>query len=110
MTFRVIDPPIAPTTPIGPNRPRLMSMVFAAALAAGLGAAFLMSQFRPTFLSQSTLREATGLPILGSISMSWTDQQKKRHKKKRYALWASVVSLFGAYGAAMAAILIKASA
>ena len=110
MTFRVIDPPIAPTTPVGPNRPRLMSIVFAVALAAGLGAAFLMSQFRPTFLSQATLREATGLPILGSISMSWTDQQKKRHKKKRYALWASVVSLFGAYGAAMAAILIKASA
>ncbi len=110
MTFRVIDPPTAPVFPIGPNRPRLMSLVFAAALAAGLGAAFLMSQFRPTFLSQSSLREATGLTVLGSISMNWTDEQKARHKKRRYALWASVASLFGAYGAVMAVILIKASA
>ncbi|MFP5392409.1 MAG: XrtA system polysaccharide chain length determinant [Gammaproteobacteria bacterium] len=110
MTFRVIDPPIAPTRPIGPNRPRLMSVVLVLALAAGLGVALLMSQFRPTFLSQSALREATGLPILGSIGMNWTDEQKKRHKKKRYALWASVLALFGAYGAAVAATLIRASA
>ncbi len=110
MTFRVIDPPVAPVVPIGPNRPRLMSLVMVFALAAGLGTAFLMSQFRPTFLSQMTLREATGLPILGSISMSWTDEQKALHKKKRYALWASILSLFGAYGAVMVAIMIKAAA
>jgi polysaccharide chain length determinant protein (PEP-CTERM system associated) len=110
MTFRVIDPPVAPLKPIGPNRPRLMSLVLVAALAAGLGAAFLMSQFRPTFLSQASLREATGLPILGTISMSWTEVQKKRHRNRRYALWASVASLFGAYGAAMAATLLRASA
>jgi polysaccharide chain length determinant protein (PEP-CTERM system associated) len=110
MTFRVIDPPIAPITPIGPNRPQLLSIVLVAALALGLGAALLMSQFRPTFLSQSALRESTGLPVLGTISMNWTAEQKTRHKKRRYALWASIFSLFGVYGAAMAAVLVKASA
>ena len=109
MTFRVVDPPTAPSTPIGPNRPRLLSLVMVLALAAGLGGAFLMSQFRPTFLSQASLREISGLPILGSISMNWTDEQKALHKKKRYALWASVLSLFGAYGAVMAVIMIRAA-
>ncbi len=107
LTFRVIDPPTAPVTPIGPNRPRLMSMVFALALAAGLGVALLMSQFRPTFLSQAALRDVTGLPILGSISMNWTADQQAKHKKRLYALAASVIMLFGAYGAVMAAIMFR---
>ncbi|QYF95054.1 chain length-determining protein [Massilia sp. PAMC28688] len=107
LTFRVIDPPTAPTTPVGPNRPRNASLVFVLALAAGLGVALLMSQFRPTFLSQSSLREVTGVPILGSISMNWTDEQKSLQKKRMYALAASVFMLFGAYAVVMAAILIK---
>ena len=107
LTFRVIDPPIAPMTPAGPNRPRLLSMVFALALAGGLGAALLMSQFRPTFLSQAALRDVTGVPILGSISMNWTTDQQAKHKKRLYALAASVIMLFGAYGAIMAATLFR---
>jgi polysaccharide chain length determinant protein (PEP-CTERM system associated) len=110
MTFRVVEPPVAPTKPTGPNRPQLLSIVLVVALGAGLGVALLMSQFRPTFLSQAALRDATGLPILGSISMNWTEAQKNRHKKRRYVLWASIVSLLGAYGAAMAAVLAKATA
>jgi polysaccharide chain length determinant protein (PEP-CTERM system associated) len=107
LTFRVIDPPTAPITPVGPKRPQLMSLVFVVALAAGLGVALLMSQFRPTFLSQASLREVTGVPILGSISMNWTGEQQARHKKRLYALAASVFMLFGTYGAVMAVILIR---
>ena len=107
LTFRVIDPPTAPLTPAGPPRARYMTAVFALALAAGLGVALLMSQFRPTFLSQASLREVTGVPILGSISMNWTPEQKAAHKKRLYALAASVFMLFGAYGAVMVAILIR---
>ncbi|UUZ51366.1 hypothetical protein LP420_19035 [Massilia sp. B-10] len=83
--------------------------MFVLALACGLGVALLMSQFRPTFLSQASLREVTGLPILGSISMNWTPEQQSRHKKRLYGLVASVFMLFGTYGAVMAAILIRPS-
>ena len=107
LTFRVIDPPTVPSAPVGPNRPRLFSVVFVIALAAGLGVALLMSQFRPTFLSQAALRDVTGVPILGSISMNWTPAQKARQKKRLYGLAASVFALFGAYGTVMAAILIR---
>jgi polysaccharide chain length determinant protein (PEP-CTERM system associated) len=107
LTFRVIDPPTAPAQPSGPNRLRLFSLVFVGALAAGLAVAFLMSQLRPTFLSQGVLREVTGLPVLGSISMNWTDQQTIRRKRRLYALGVAVLVLFGTYGAGMAAILVK---
>jgi polysaccharide chain length determinant protein (PEP-CTERM system associated) len=105
LTFRVIDPPTVPTQPSGPNRMRLFSLVFAGALIAGIAVAFLMSQVRPTFLSQSTLREVTGLPVLGAIGMNWTDAQTVRRKRRLVALGVSVLVLFGAYGAGVAAIL-----
>ncbi len=109
LTFRVIDPPTVPLAPAGPNRPRLFSMVFAAALLAGLVVALLMSQVRPTFLSQASLREVTGVPILGTIGMNWTTEQKVKRRRRLYAMGASVFALFGAYGGVMAAILIRPS-
>jgi polysaccharide chain length determinant protein (PEP-CTERM system associated) len=109
LTFRVIDPPTVPLTPAGPNRPRLFSLVFAGALVAGLVVALLMSQVRPTFLSQTALREVTGVPILGSIGMNWTNEQKVKRRRRLYAMGASVLALFGAYGGVMAAILIRPS-
>ncbi|MGO4477836.1 XrtA system polysaccharide chain length determinant [Massilia sp. 2TAF26] len=105
LTFRVIDPPTVPTQPAGPNRLRLFSLVFAGALAAGIAVAFLMSQLRPTFLSQATLRDVTGVPVLGSIGMNWTAEQTVRRKRRLAALGVSVLVLFGIYGAGMAAIL-----
>jgi polysaccharide chain length determinant protein (PEP-CTERM system associated) len=105
LTFRVIDPPTVPSKPSGPNRLRLFSLVFVGALAAGIAVAFLMSQVRPTFLSQSALREVTGLPVLGTIGMNWTSDQTVRRKRRLVALGVSVLVLFGAYGAGVAAIL-----
>jgi polysaccharide chain length determinant protein (PEP-CTERM system associated) len=109
LTFRVIDPPTVPLSPSGPNRPRLFSLVFAGALVAGLVVALLMSQVRPTFLSQSSLREVTGVPILGTIGMNWTTEQKVKRRRRLYAMGASVLALFGAYGGVMAVILIRPS-
>jgi len=107
LTFRVIDPPLAPALPTGPNRLQLFSLVFVGALIAGLAGALLLSQLRPTFLSQAALREATGLPILGSVSMNWTAEQTVLRKRRLIALAASVLVLFGAYAAGVAAILIR---
>jgi polysaccharide chain length determinant protein (PEP-CTERM system associated) len=107
LSFRVIDPPTVPLQPSGPNRLRLFSLVFAFALVAGLATAFLMSQVRPTFLTQGNLRDVTGLPVLGAIGMNWTAEQTVKRKRRLVALGFSVLILFGAYGAGMAAILIR---
>jgi polysaccharide chain length determinant protein (PEP-CTERM system associated) len=106
LSFRVIDPPTVPSQPSGPNRLRLFSLVFAGALVAGLAVAFLMSQVRPTFMSQSALREVTGLPVLGAIGMNWTAEQTVRRKRRLVGLGVSVLVLFGVYGAGLAAILV----
>jgi polysaccharide chain length determinant protein (PEP-CTERM system associated) len=108
MSFRVIDPPVVPQTPVGPNRVRFYSIVFASALLAGLGGAFLMSQIRPTFLSQHSLREVTGLPILGSIGMNWTEQQKTSRRRRLYAFGLAVASLLTAFGGVMTVTFLRA--
>lgn len=107
LTFRVIDPPLAPNTPSGPNRLQLFTAVFFAALAAGLAGAFLLSQLRPTFLTQAALRDSTGLPILGAVSMNWTAEQTVLRKRRMIGLAAAVLLLFCAYGAGITAILVR---
>lgn len=110
MTFRVIEPPLAAAKPSGPNRLALFSAVFAAALLAGLVGAFLMAQVRPTFLSHAALREATGVPVLGSINMHWTASQTVMRKRRLMGLGAAVLVLFGAYGVGVAAMLAGSAA
>ena len=46
--FRVIEPPIVPFKPSGPERAMLNVMVLLAALGAGIGLAVLLAQLRPT--------------------------------------------------------------
>ncbi|HJV74662.1 MAG TPA: XrtA system polysaccharide chain length determinant [Noviherbaspirillum sp.] len=108
MSFRVVDPPMVPMTPNGPNRARLFSLLFAGALAVGIACAFLMSRIRPTFLTQYSLREATGLPVLGTVSMQWTDLEKKRQAKDFYAFGLSSILLLLTFGGVMARMLLTA--
>ncbi|MES2072242.1 MAG: XrtA system polysaccharide chain length determinant [Pseudomonadota bacterium] len=107
MTFRVIDPPTLPLTPVGPNRLRLFSIVFVAALIVGMLGAVLMSKIRPTFLSHIDLLEATGLPILGTVSMNWTEGEKTRRKRSLYAFGLSSFVLLFFYVGVMATMYLR---
>ena len=109
MNFRVIDPPQVPSVSNWPNRPLLISGVLLAALGAGLALAFLMSQLRPTMNDERRLREISGLPVLGTVVMSWTEAQKKQRKKGLVALAISFGSLVSAYAALMAVLMLTAA-
>lgn len=109
MDFRVIDPPQVPAVPKAPNRWLLMSLVLLAAFGGGVGVAFLISQLRPAFNDERRLQEVSGLPVLGTVVMAWTDAQKARRKKGLIALLLSFLSLLSAYAAIMAALGIAAS-
>jgi polysaccharide chain length determinant protein (PEP-CTERM system associated) len=107
MDFRVIDPPTVPSTPNAPNRRMLMSMVMLFAVGAGIGAAFLLSQIRPTFNDEKKLREISGLPVFGTVAMAWTDVQRSKRRKGLVALLLSFLSLVSAYGTIMAALTLR---
>lgn len=109
MSFRVIDPPQVPLAPTAPNRLRLMSLVLLAALGGGLGAALLINQMRPTFNDERRLREVSGIQVLGTVAMAWTDKQKKRRARGLFAVLLSFLSLLSAYGAIMASLMLTAA-
>lgn len=95
--FRIVDPPEVPLKPAAPNRPMLLSLVMAVALGLGVAVAFVLSQARTTFPSVMQLRQATNLPVLGSISLVTSDQQRSQSR-----LWFGVfgigfVGLIGIY-------------
>ena len=91
--FRVIDPPSQPLKPAAPNRILLMPAAGVLALAAGLAFAFLLSQIRPTFQDARSLREFSGLPLLGTVSMVANEQRRSR-KRRGLMLFAGALTSF----------------
>jgi len=109
MGFRIIDPPQVPLAPSAPNRPRLVAMVLAAALGGGFGLALVLSQMRTTFNDERKLRETSGLRVLGSVAIAWTDKQKKRRARGILALLFSFLSLLSTFAAIMVSLLLSAA-
>jgi hypothetical protein len=54
---------------VWPNRNLLLLLGLVASVAAGLAAAFIRDQSRPTFFDLRTLRNITQVPILGAVSL-----------------------------------------
>ena len=96
--FQVIDPPSAKFEPVSPNRPLLVIGVFVLALGAGIGAAYLLHLLRPVFVSTRQLTAATGIPVLGAVSMAWAEKHRvERHRSTvRYAVLSTGLLLTAA--------------
>jgi protein tyrosine kinase modulator len=78
VTFRVIDPPFVPSVPSEPNKLLLNSLVLVAALGLGAAVALLMSLIKPVIVDQQSLVKLAGLPLLGSVTLIPTAEQKKQ--------------------------------
>ncbi len=107
MDFRVIDPPRVPLMPSSPNRPLLYTLVLLGGLLSGLALAFAMSQIRPMFTDREALREFTGLPLLGSVSMIWTPEQRRKSRRRTLVYAMTCFALLCAYGVVMTANLLR---
>jgi polysaccharide chain length determinant protein (PEP-CTERM system associated) len=95
VTFRVIDPPFVPSMPSEPNKLLLNSIVLVLALGIGAALALMASLIKPVVVDQQSLVKLTGLPLLGSVTLIPTAEQKKRET------WGLV-----AYSSIMAVLLI----
>lgn len=98
--FRLIDPPSLPNKPAAPNRVMLMLAAALAAIAGGFGVAFLASRFRPTVLDARILRELSGLPVLGAVSMIPSPERQRRERRWGLAFYGCVGAYVGMMGLA----------
>lgn len=104
--FRLIDPPRASNKPVAPNRTLLFPLGLLLGLFAGLFVAFAASQIRPVFFDGKTLREATGLPLLGTVSLIPNEARRLKERASLRRFLAATAALFVAYGAGIAALLL----
>ncbi|MCC5870254.1 MAG: lipopolysaccharide biosynthesis protein [Gammaproteobacteria bacterium] len=95
--FRVIDPPTSPSAPVAPKRPFMLLFVLAAGLGGGGGGAWLLAQLQPVFPTPRSLREVTGLPVLGAISLTWRDKHRVRRRAELLSFGFGCVALVAVF-------------
>ena len=110
--FRLIDPPRASSTPVAPNRLLLLPLGLLLAIAGGLFVAFVASQLRPVFFDGKALREETGLPLLGIVSLlpNETRQKQERSSLIRFLLAGAALVITYAAGIAVLTYLSQRAA
>ena len=81
LKFKIADAPNVPLKPSSPNRELLFSVVLVAGIGMGVGVALLIYMLRPTVMSTAQLRQLTGLPILGTISMKISPVLEEKYRQ-----------------------------
>jgi polysaccharide chain length determinant protein (PEP-CTERM system associated) len=99
--FRIVDPPVTPGFPSGPNRPLLLSAVLVLGVGAGIAVALGLSLLNTAYVTVRQLRDDIGLPVLGAIS-AIVDSRKKISKIIDHSLFVICgMSIFFLYGGTM---------
>ncbi len=78
--FKILQPPKLPGKPAGPKRILQHVLVLFAGFGAGLGLAFLVSQFSPVLFRSSQLKTITDYPVLGVVGHLEITKVKRRNR------------------------------
>jgi polysaccharide chain length determinant protein (PEP-CTERM system associated) len=95
LKFKIADPPTKPTKPSSPNRKLFYSLILVGGIILGFAVAFLIYFIRPVFMSSRQVRVVTGLPSLGSVSL--TNQGISKEKGVDWVLLLTIASTISGY-------------
>jgi hypothetical protein len=101
INFQVVDAPVVPVLPSGPNRLLLLSAALAVSLGAGVAWSLLMLLLFPTFVDTKQLRKLIDLPVLGSIGLQMTDEQEKLRLVRLRTYLLAISMLIVSYGSVL---------
>ena len=91
--FRIIEPPRTAPAAVQPNRVSLAALSALLAIAAGVGAALLRAKLRPVVGTPKALRELSGRPVLGSVSLIMNPQALRAQRAGSFGLAAGAGTL-----------------
>ncbi len=95
--FQIIDSPIVPKSPIGPQRPLFISAVLLMSIAIGAAFALFLDQARPVFLTTHHLSRETSLPVYGAVTLKLTEEKLRAERTTMAAFVMLVILMFGFY-------------
>lgn len=95
--FRIIEPPVVPLKPIGPNRYLFATIVLLAGFGIGGAFAFLLNRIFPVFNSTNELRDSLQIPVLGSVSVYLSEKAKKEARRSRRRFSYAAIALIALY-------------
>jgi polysaccharide chain length determinant protein (PEP-CTERM system associated) len=107
--FKLLDPARIPEKPVNPNRTRINLIGIVAGLALGLALVALLEYRDTTVNTDEEVRLALQLPVLATIPVMLSMQEKKRSRRRRFALGAAAATLVLSCGAVVVWTLLKAS-
>lgn len=99
--FRLVDPPRVSPRPVSPKL-GLFPLTLLASLLAGLAAAFLAREARPTIFDGRSAREVTGLPLLGVVSIIASAAELRQRRRSLAGFAGGIGALVLTYGAGLA--------
>lgn len=91
--FRIIEPPRTAQQPVFPNRLVLSLLAALGAIAAGVAAALIKSRLAPVVNSTKALRELTGRPVLGTVSLLVSEPARQSQRLSLMGLLGAIASL-----------------
>jgi polysaccharide chain length determinant protein (PEP-CTERM system associated) len=100
LKFKIADVPNTPLKPSSPNRALLYSGILVGGLALGLCVSFLIHLLRPTVMSPSQLRQLTGLPVLGSVSLKFNNAKVQKNRKELIiysVMWSALIVVYSGF-------------
>jgi putative flippase GtrA len=68
-----------------------------AGIAIGIAVAFVASQLWPVFNDANDLRSKTGLPLLGVVSMSMSDAERRAERRNIVQFYGASAGLVGVF-------------
>jgi len=95
--FRIIDPPFSELRPAGPKRKLFVSGVLFVAMGIGAALAFLLDQIHPVFFASRDVTAIAGLPVLGSVSLILSAEDRKEKWRGRLMFALAVILLIGCF-------------
>lgn len=100
--FRLIDPPRVSSKPVAPNRLVILPLGLLIAIVGGFFAAFVASQLRPVYFDGKSLRDTTGLPVLGIVSQIPNDARRQKERTSLFRFLAAAAGLVISYASGIA--------
>jgi polysaccharide chain length determinant protein (PEP-CTERM system associated) len=107
--FRIIDPPRVSSTPVFPDRKRLIPLTLLAALCAGIFASYVFSVARPVFHDHGGLKRTIQRPVLGAVSLVANSAVLARRRRSRLLFAGGLGGLAATYSVAIAAVFLRGS-